>query len=941
MRQLFFVSCFVFILILSSKAFSQYVWHEKFDVPDKGYWANEAGELQSDLTGVNWNVTIDSCNFEKDNDYAKTVSTSGGRFEVLDSDGEAVWFSASIDISEYDAVSITLDANETGSSDNSEKKYIKASYILNGGEEMPFYPEAEVVGNWGSSQLIQSGITGESIQIVVRMNSSYSSDKLYIDNILVAEIDSLLFNPEAIVVNESPLFAFSSDTITIRASVVNVNSDLLIDTSVVLNIDGSNFEIVNSSYENGFYIWEIVTPKNGELFYSISDQNNALNQTDQSILFFSKEDAKLIEDFESDAIQGWDFSTEWELSTIEPIAGNKSVKHIKQEDGGSSILIQTDNTFNLSAEEYFFSFKIKNTWIPSTSNNFYVWLKSNSSSIQNGGYAIGINAIGSSKMLSVWSMKNSEPNTLIAETTFEWIDNIVAQIDVIRSPQGKWILNVSDLNSGAKATTSFIDVEFTEISNLELVFNYTKTRSGLLWFDDLIVIGQNAAPFISAAKTVEEGKYQIIFNEKIEMEDLTISNFKLAGQSGDEYAILSIDKNELNSVVLTTEAINEPNLIVSAYSINDLEGKTTAETFIEFENALPSLPSDVIITEIMADPNPPESLPEAEYIEIFNRSNKHIQLENYILFVRNTEWELPRKLIAPNEHLILCDPEFESIFSSYGSVLAIPSFPSILNSGATIAISNHDGVLLDQVSFTDNWYNDRTKENGGYSLERIDNNRFCGDQGNWTVSLYSHGGTPGKVNSVEADNSDNLPPELLSVDIVSDQQLELLFNESLDTLLSEIASRFTIPGLMIASIEYSSGENTLLVNLRNSMKVNFEYQLTVFQLSDECGNVANELSLPFTLVALEPGDILINEVLFNPYTGGADFVELYNNSGLTIDIADLKLATRNDSMQLQSIYNVSTFHASFKADGFMAFSKDTANILENYYVPFPEDLKQM
>ena len=39
----------------------------------------------------------------------------------------------------------------------------------------------------------------------------------------------------------------------------------------------------------------------------------------------------------------------------------------------------------------------------------------------------------------------------------------------------------------------------------------------------------------------------------------------------------------------------------------------------------------------------------------------------------------------------------------------------------------------------------------------------------------------------------------------------------------------------------------------------------------------------------EPGEVLINEILFNPYTGGSDFVEIYNASDKVLDLKDLIL----------------------------------------------------
>ena len=46
-----------------------------------------------------------------------------------------------------------------------------------------------------------------------------------------------------------------------------------------------------------------------------------------------------------------------------------------------------------------------------------------------------------------------------------------------------------------------------------------------------------------------------------------------------------------------------------------------------------------------------------------------------------------------------------------------------------------------------------------------------------------------------------------------------------------------------------------------------------------------------------PGDILINEVLFNPYDEGEDFVELYNNTDDTIMLNNVRLATWDADLQ--------------------------------------------
>ena len=44
----------------------------------------------------------------------------------------------------------------------------------------------------------------------------------------------------------------------------------------------------------------------------------------------------------------------------------------------------------------------------------------------------------------------------------------------------------------------------------------------------------------------------------------------------------------------------------------------------------------------------------------------------------------------------------------------------------------------------------------------------------------------------------------------------------------------------------------------------------------------------------EPGDILFNELLFNPLPGDPDYIEFYNSSGKVIDASRLQIVSVND-----------------------------------------------
>jgi hypothetical protein len=73
--------------------------------------------------------------------------------------------------------------------------------------------------------------------------------------------------------------------------------------------------------------------------------------------------------------------------------------------------------------------------------------------------------------------------------------------------------------------------------------------------------------------------------------------------------------------------------------------------------------------------------------------------------------------------------------------------------------------------------------------------------------------------------------------------------------------------------------------------------LTVNSVSDLAGNLiaANSTAVFtwFAPVIAGPLDVIINEILFAPFSGHHEFVELYNRSGKTINLKDLKIADAN------------------------------------------------
>jgi len=116
-----------------------------------------------------------------------------------------------------------------------------------------------------------------------------------------------------------------------------------------------------------------------------------------------------------------------------------------------------------------------------------------------------------------------------------------------------------------------------------------------------------------------------------------------------------------------------------------------------------------------------------------------------------------------------------------------------------------------------------------------------------------------------------------------------------------------------------------------------ELLLSVSGISDTSGKTMNPENQTFSYsFSPEVGSILINEILFNPFSGGTDFVELVNVSENTIPVHRLLLATRNDTLALKQIYPVSSENQYLKPGQYLTCTKDPTIVEAQYIFNDPE-----
>lgn len=437
-------------------------------------------------------------------------------------------------------------------------------------------------------------------------------------------------------------------------------------------------------------------------------------------------------------------------------------------------------------------------------------------------------------------------------------------------------------------------------------------------------------------------KLSVNFNEPVE----TNSALKLSNYLTTPGSLIPLS---------ATKDLADPSIIHLTYSqrftadvsysleitnIKDLAGNVADTTHSPFSWHQAKM-FDVLINEIMADPSPTVNLPEAEYVELYNRSAFPVDLKFLTFWLGTTEKPLPNFTLPVGGYVILCDDGSKSVLEPYGPVIDFSSF-SVTNGSGTLTLKDLDGNLIHSVSYTEDWYHDSYKKDGGWSLELIDPANPCGEASNWKDCSNEVGGTPGKVNSVNASNPDHVPPAISRVGVDDPTHIIVWFTETCDNISISNVANYTIDnsiGNPVSVSVQSPGYKVAYLTLASPLVADVIYTLTsTGNITDCAGNIlvtTNSVRFAIPKTA-EANDIIINEMLFDPTSEGVDFVEIFNRSAKVIDLKDLVLANYDTISQAITDYNqVSTETYLVFPDDYFVLTTDSSAVRKCYKTTNP------
>lgn len=602
--------------------------------------------------------------------------------------------------------------------------------------------------------------------------------------------------------------------------------------------------------------------------------------------------AQILTDFnEGDAsLSNW-------FGTLEKFTVNSSGQLQLYDTAAGTAWLSTTDKVNGSNE---WSVWIKEAFSPSSNNYVRIYLQSDKKDLTQplNGYFLQLGESGSADAIELFRQDAEQITSICRGNDSLLASSFAIRIKVVRDSIGNWKL-FADPSGGKNYLPQGIgyDNTYSQGEYFGIYCTYTSSNAKKVYVDDVysgLVIFDTISPDISAVRIVNDNELEVIFNEIID---------PLSAKRTLNYSLLPVEKYPNQATLLSDGKTvllhfdnsfqNKTHYFLKADSISDLAGNFMVSQEMAFDYYFPE-PYDLVINEIMADPTPSQGLPTAEYLELYNTSGFNIDLTGWELIIGTKTRLLDKVSIVAKGYLILTANKNRTAFKSFGPTYGFSSF-SLLNSGQSLILKDNKGTIISEVSYDDGWYQDPKKDNGGWSLEQINPINSCSGSENWSASVNPEGGTPGSQNSVY--DTIVFYPKLTRIQVIDNRNIVAFFNQ-----------KMKVKSLIDRSLWYADGlPDSVFVSEDSLQKAdlffvspferNKKYQLEVSKSLKNCRGLPmkNDTSVIFGIPEpIEKKEVLFNELLVQPRTNGAEYIEIVNHSEKIIDMGTLFLGIKKN-----------------------------------------------
>lgn len=613
-------------------------------------------------------------------------------------------------------------------------------------------------------------------------------------------------------------------------------------------------------------------------------------------------------------------SPTWSGDASEFIVNASQQLQLNNTVAGASYLSTPSPASSLNNIEW--RFYIKQSFAPSSSNYGRVYLASDQANLEGplNGYYLQFGEAGSLDAVELFRQAGTTSVSVARGTSGQIAASFAIGVKVTRNASGNWSLYVDPAGGTAYALQAVgTDNTFTVTSYFGVATVYTISSATKFFFDDFYngaIVVDTTPPAITSTSVISSTQLDVLFNEPLDLTtSQTTANYNADNSLGNPTSAIR-DASNFNLVHLTF-ATSFTNGVLNTLTVNNVQDQSGnaisagTSTFTYFAAVAAGF-KDIIINEIFADPTPQVALPLFEFVEIYNRGTNTFNLSGWKLTDGSSTASLSSYNLSPGQYLILCSTSDTAAFSPFGPTMGVSSFPSLNNAGDNIYLKDNSLAMIDSVNYSDVWYQDAVKKDGGWTLELINPNASaaCAQSGNWIASNNTAGGTPGIQNSVYSTAVDITAPSIQSVTVVDSSHITVCFSEAIDISQINISGNYSISNGIGAPFSATSNVTYTCVDLALTSPLNSSvtYTLSISGMSDCSGNVLSPATFMFNYYTVKPFDIVINEIMADPDPQNpgttlpdVEYTELYNRTAFPVNLNGWKFISGTTTKVLSSV----------------------------------------
>ncbi|MDR2125659.1 MAG: lamin tail domain-containing protein, partial [Prevotellaceae bacterium] len=267
----------------------------------------------------------------------------------------------------------------------------------------------------------------------------------------------------------------------------------------------------------------------------------------------------------------------------------------------------------------------------------------------------------------------------------------------------------------------------------------------------------NDPPVLVQWEIIDSNKLQLIFNEPVNTETASqIETYFVDGNIGNPVNVIT----DYNGAILIFGDIIEAGTIYNLAIQNtfaDIAGNHLIDFNLAFGTMHKPHNSDIVINEALFNPYPNG----VDFVEIYNRSQKNIDLKDLFLATRSKSTGLLQSIHQVQPKSRFMQPQQFAVLTANPSVVNLQYYvphpenmilmnqlPAYPNTDGTIALLDEQQNIIDEFAYNESMHFRFLTNVEGVSLERTDSEKPTNDASNWHSASSDAGyATPTYKNS--------------------------------------------------------------------------------------------------------------------------------------------------------------------------------------------------